>query len=264
MKFPPSLFLANPSDDISTGSIYTTETPKMPFPVLPKTPVPHLSLSAAGLVALADLQTIARRAALTGTSSWLDALVLAPGLHYQQAAEEVISGTDSDAGSAVTTRAFGSGNDGSGGGVFAAEALADGTNRPVRVTNPGMLLLLSRVRLQEDRRTKRERKQTTLRKRHSGGGVEAFAAGGDDKIHDDEHRVVFLDVGTLNSGKRKRAGRAFTSADAAGGGGDWEFERASNVLYLASPLLTAGAVTMMVLLGDCKPSQKPHHPFFII
>ncbi|KAF6795363.1 hypothetical protein CMUS01_15938 [Colletotrichum musicola] len=221
----------------------------MPFPILPKTPIPHLSLSSAGLIALADLQTLSRRTALTGTSSWLDALVLAPGLHYHQAAEEAIS-DDSSSASAVTSRAFDGADNaadpGPGGGVFAAETLADGTNKRIRVTNPGMLLLLSRIKIQEEKKRSREIRQTTLRKRRSGdgGGIEALDAG--DKIHDDEHKVIFLDVGTLPSG-RKRTGRAFASAN---GGGDWEFERASNMLYLASPLLTASAVTMMVLLGD--------------
>lgn len=56
--------------------------------------MPGLSLSAAGLLVLADLHTIAQRTAITGGSSWLDALVLAPGLHYQQAADAL----DRDAG----------------------------------------------------------------------------------------------------------------------------------------------------------------------
>lgn len=51
------------------------------------TPIPRLSLSAGGLLALADLNTIAQRTAIAGGSSWLDAFVLAPGLHYQQAAD---------------------------------------------------------------------------------------------------------------------------------------------------------------------------------
>lgn len=51
------------------------------------TPIPSLSLSAAGLLALADLHTVAQRTVITGGSSWLDALVLAPGLQYQQAVD---------------------------------------------------------------------------------------------------------------------------------------------------------------------------------
>ncbi|GIZ38748.1 hypothetical protein CKM354_000215200 [Cercospora kikuchii] len=42
-----------------------------------------ISLDTAGLVALADLSSILRRCALTGTSSILDAFVIAPGLHRQ-------------------------------------------------------------------------------------------------------------------------------------------------------------------------------------
>lgn len=53
------------------------------------TPIPTLSLSAGGLLALADLHTIAQRTVITGGSSWWDALVLAPGLHYQQAADSL-------------------------------------------------------------------------------------------------------------------------------------------------------------------------------
>ncbi|OBT80904.1 hypothetical protein VF21_00166 [Pseudogymnoascus sp. 05NY08] len=53
----------------------------------PATPVPGVALSASGLLALADLSTIANRTAITGTSTWLDMLVLAPGLHNQQSAD---------------------------------------------------------------------------------------------------------------------------------------------------------------------------------
>ncbi|KAF7552751.1 hypothetical protein G7046_g7320 [Stylonectria norvegica] len=53
------------------------------------TPIPSLSISASGLLALADLQTVAHRTVLTGGSTWLDALVLAPGMHYQQACDSL-------------------------------------------------------------------------------------------------------------------------------------------------------------------------------
>ncbi|EFQ32702.1 uncharacterized protein GLRG_07846 [Colletotrichum graminicola M1.001] len=169
----------------------------MPFPVLSKEPFPQLSLSAAGLVALADLQTIANRTALTGTSSWFDALVLAPGLHYQQAADGV-------AGSAVTAETS-SGTP----GIFGTQALPGGRRIDVRVTNPGMLLFLSRLGVRD----------TELL------------------------RIITLDVGTLGSRGRRR-GRAFAH-DA-----DWEFERASHLLYLTTPALTFAALTIMVLLAD--------------
>ncbi|KAF4448703.1 hypothetical protein F53441_7912 [Fusarium austroafricanum] len=52
-------------------------------------PIPNLTLSASGLLVLADLRTISRRTALTGGASWVDAFVLAPGLHYQQACDDL-------------------------------------------------------------------------------------------------------------------------------------------------------------------------------
>ncbi|KAI6882554.1 hypothetical protein D0869_08754 [Hortaea werneckii] len=63
---------------------------------------PKVSLDAAGLVALADLTTVARRTALTGTSCLLDALVLCPGLHKQQNAPE-LNGGEYPACAAMTT-----------------------------------------------------------------------------------------------------------------------------------------------------------------
>ncbi|CAK1354442.1 uncharacterized protein RHO25_001764 [Cercospora beticola] len=52
----------------------------------------RISLDAAGLVALADLSTLAKRTALTGTSSLLDMFVIAPGLHRQQTAVDLNHG----------------------------------------------------------------------------------------------------------------------------------------------------------------------------
>ncbi|KAI1181259.1 hypothetical protein F4777DRAFT_573333 [Nemania sp. FL0916] len=60
------------------------------FPNWTQTPIPHVDISAAGLLALADLSTIQQRTRISG-ASWLDALLLAPGLHYQQAADAVLS-----------------------------------------------------------------------------------------------------------------------------------------------------------------------------
>ncbi|KAK1713802.1 uncharacterized protein BDZ83DRAFT_763274 [Colletotrichum acutatum] len=207
----------------------------MPFPVLSKEPIPGLSLSAAGLVALADLQTIANRTALTGTSSWFDALVLAPGLHYQQAADSV-AGT-SGAVTAQTSAAFGYGSAAAGGGggnggagIFGTQALPGGRKKDVKVTNPGMLLFLSRLGVQEERAREKELKR---RKLAGGGGI------------------ITLDVGTLATSRKRgrsrsqnRRGRAFEHDS------EWEFERGSHLLYLASPVLTFAALTIMILLAD--------------
>ncbi|KAK7455423.1 hypothetical protein Landi51_02627 [Colletotrichum acutatum] len=225
----------------------------MPFPVLSKEPIPGLSLSAAGLVALADLQTIANRTALTGTSSWFDALVLAPGLHYQQAADSV-AGT-SGAVTAQTSAAFGYGSAAAGGGggnggagIFGTQALPGGRKKDVKVTNPGMLLFLSRLGVQEERAREKELKR---RKLAGGGGVEAFGAGGVGGGGGSGEKIITLDVGTLATSRKRgrsrsqnRRGRAFEHDS------EWEFERGSHLLYLASPVLTFAALTIMILLAD--------------
>jgi hypothetical protein len=65
-----------------------------------------ISLDAAGLVALADLATISERTALTGTASFLDILLLAPGIHRQQAASEVNGGELPTTGAMTTGYVF--------------------------------------------------------------------------------------------------------------------------------------------------------------
>ena len=55
-------------------------------------PIAGVSLDATGLIALADLTTIAKHTALSGTSSFLDLLVLCPGIHRQQYATELNGG----------------------------------------------------------------------------------------------------------------------------------------------------------------------------
>lgn len=47
------------------------------------------TVEAGGIVALADLTTIAERTALMGKSSWFDTLVIAPGIHLQQRSAEL-------------------------------------------------------------------------------------------------------------------------------------------------------------------------------
>ncbi|KAK0632237.1 hypothetical protein B0T14DRAFT_541674 [Immersiella caudata] len=67
------------------------------FPEWTTRPIPGVSLSAGGLLALADLSTVGMRTVITGGSSWLDTLLLTPGLHYQQAADELARRTSSSA-----------------------------------------------------------------------------------------------------------------------------------------------------------------------
>ncbi|KAK0671210.1 hypothetical protein QBC41DRAFT_60414 [Cercophora samala] len=77
----------------------TTTTPFIPS--WTTKPFPGISLSAGGLLALADLQTIAKRTAITGGASWADAFLLAPGLHYQQAAGDLSRRTDTGGASTI-------------------------------------------------------------------------------------------------------------------------------------------------------------------
>ncbi|KAK0201284.1 hypothetical protein DFS33DRAFT_1375876 [Desarmillaria ectypa] len=65
-----------------------------------------LTLQAAGLVALADLSAVSLRTALMGTASYLDILVLAPGMHQQQSADEVNRGEFPMTGSMTTGNIF--------------------------------------------------------------------------------------------------------------------------------------------------------------
>ncbi|KAF8436712.1 hypothetical protein BGX38DRAFT_1099131 [Terfezia claveryi] len=52
-------------------------------------PLPRFVVEAGGLVALADLTTIAERTALMGKAWWLDILVIAPGIHLHQRSAEL-------------------------------------------------------------------------------------------------------------------------------------------------------------------------------
>lgn len=65
-----------------------------------------VSLEASGLIALADLQIIAHRTALTGSASFLDILFLAPGIHCQQAASEINGGEYPTAGAMTSGYVF--------------------------------------------------------------------------------------------------------------------------------------------------------------
>ncbi|KAJ4218923.1 hypothetical protein NW759_008076 [Fusarium solani] len=74
--------------NLDTKNSHLHNQPRSLIPSWTTTPLPGIVLSASGLLALADLRTISRRTALVGGASWVDALVLAPGLHYQQACDD--------------------------------------------------------------------------------------------------------------------------------------------------------------------------------
>ena len=67
-------------------------------------PLPKVTLDAAGLLALADLSAIAERTALVGGASLLDIFVLCPGIHRQQAAVDLNKGEYESLNDAQTLR----------------------------------------------------------------------------------------------------------------------------------------------------------------
>lgn len=60
-------------------------------------------VEAGGIVAIADLPTIASRSALTGGATWLDIFVLCPGIHLQQRAAELANQGELPPTAAMTT-----------------------------------------------------------------------------------------------------------------------------------------------------------------
>lgn len=164
-------------------------------------PIPNFSLSASGLIVLADLSTIAQRTALRGGSSWLDSLLLAPGLHYQQAADDL-------------TRS------GSAQVLTAVEIDRNGKPTAHRIVNQAVVSYVLRVAK--------------------------------------EGRTVVLDVGEIpvrkgSFGMRRRRGRLGQRAMLYGGPEDLRegLSWAAQLLYVASPVLTCVAITLVVLLEDC-------------
>ncbi|KAK1238993.1 hypothetical protein MKX08_006054 [Trichoderma sp. CBMAI-0020] len=193
------------------------------------TPIPNLSLSAGGLLALADLNTIAQRTAIAGGSSWLDAFVLAPGLHYQQAAD-------------LLTPEYGAGR------PVLSMAL-DGGRRYV-VNNVAMVKYLRRL---WERQGKYGVVTLYVEMDPSGGfggSVLAFASS------------LSLLLGHETADKRDNTSRRWQRRQQRGLKKLREIDHeshvrevlemdwVSHVLYLLSPLLTVSAIVLMVLLQD--------------
>ncbi|KAI8624866.1 hypothetical protein F5Y19DRAFT_280326 [Xylariaceae sp. FL1651] len=165
------------------------------FPNWSQAPIPGLDISASGLLALADLGTIAQRTRISGGASWLDALLLAPGLHYQQAADAVFDEPL----------------------PYNAVELVDGKTSTYNIANIATLQYLESVgragqRVVVDVGMTPQRnffRYANKRKRHSLGQRAVI-------WHDQEANIGWL----------------------------------SEVLYLASPLLTVTAFVFMVLLQE--------------
>lgn len=188
----------------------------MGFPNWTTEPIPGVSLSAAGLLALANLSTTAKRTAISGGCNWLDAVVLVPGLHYNQAADKL-----EDAGSSGTSPSF----------LSAVETVQDGQNLTFPVRNTATANYIRRI-----------------------------ARPG---------QTVTLDVGcppNTTSRFRLRRSKSGRHATLYAGHGMSDLGWVSQVLYLASPVLTLVAFAFIVLLRDCErppclvtlPTLSPH------
>lgn len=181
------------------------------IPSWTSTPIPNLSLSAGGLLALADLNTIAQRTAITGGSSWLDALVLAPGLHYQQAADaldqESAPGLSAELGLTAAIESMGEGQE----------------ERHYTIHNIAMVNFLKRLWQYEQQ-----------------DGTVTLNVG----LAKEKEEVERLIKRLANIMRSQGASAADITES------DIHLDWISHVLYLCSPVLTVAASTFMILLGD--------------
>lgn len=187
------------------------------------TPFPNFSLSASGLIVLADLSTVAQRTALRGGSSWLDSLLLVPGLHYQQAADELLA--HGDLSSPSSSEAV----------LHAVEVARDGDvdgdeDRPAvshRIVNRAVVGYILRAA--------REGSTVVL----------------------DVGEVPPVGGPSSRGWRVGRGGGGRASVYPMGGGDVPDLGWAAHLLYLASPVLTCVAAVFVVLLGDSRSSRSP-------
>lgn len=217
-------------------------------------PIPYLSLSAGGLLALADLNTVAQRTAITGGSSWLDALVLAPGLHYQQAADAL----DQPAGSSGKSLTAALGVD-----MVAVETRPDGTEvRRYVVRNAAMVHYLQRLwESSSSSSSSTDYDDDEGGEEESGGGGGGGGAGGVETVtinvgvarrknSDDAERLLRRGMAMIRQ-RRLRATKPAAAQQHHPHGTDiFELDWLSHVFYILSPILTVTAVALMVLLSD--------------
>ena len=205
--------------------------PRALIPTWTSRPIPGISLSAGGLLALADLHTVAQRTAIKGGSSWLDSLVLAPGLHYQQAAESLgaegvflpaAGGPSPAANRMVGTRAAQESDSGLDDGRMRAMEPGGGNGRETShlVNNTAMASFIGNLCRDKD-----------------------------------VGSLLTLNVGMKpkKGEKRRQPGKLLKEVEE-------DIDWLSHLLYLGTPILTAIAIVFMILLEDCKTTS----PFFSV
>ncbi|KAK4162044.1 hypothetical protein QBC43DRAFT_322785 [Cladorrhinum sp. PSN259] len=192
-------------------------------------PFPGITLSAGGLLALADLHTIAERTAITGGASWMDILLLAPGLHYQQAADQLFR----KGGEAIVAMV----DKGSGSAERPIEFELDRNDDAAAATGGNGAAPKKTSTLNRSQSLKINNAATAQY-------IQSIAKPGE---------VVTLDVGRLVASKgryklkRSNSGyhaSAWLETNSSGIG--W----VSHILYLLGPLLTFGTIALAVLFKD--------------
>ncbi|KAM3494327.1 hypothetical protein MY3957_002335 [Beauveria namnaoensis] len=223
-------------DDEATRILLQHHAPLIPS--WTSTPIPSLSFSAGGLLALADLGTIARRTAVVGGASWLDALVLAPGLHYQQAADALLEQATtlaSEPGLAAVAVERPPG----GRATHPVVSSSRSVPRSYAIRNIAMADYLRRLWAGEDVGDGAAAEKKTV-------VVGVRAERGKDA---DESGQMLLRSGMAML-RRQRRQQAQAAAAAADDDDLWRLVWLSHLLYVLSPLLTLAAIVFMVLLGD--------------
>ncbi|KAM3522615.1 hypothetical protein NHJ13051_005558 [Beauveria bassiana] len=220
-------------------------------PLIPSwtsTPIPSLSFSAGGLLALADLGTIARRTAVVGGASWLDALVLAPGLHYQQAADALLEQAAtlaSEPGLAAVAVERPPGGRATHPVVSSSSSSSSSSApRSYAIHNIAMADYLRRLWAGQNAGdgAAAEKKTVVVGVRVEGG-----------KDADESGKMLLRSgMAILRRQRRQKAQVAAAAAAAAADDDDdlWQLVWLSHLLYVLSPLLTLAATVFMVLLGD--------------
>ncbi|KAM0669567.1 hypothetical protein ACQRIU_003129 [Beauveria bassiana] len=222
-------------DDEATRILLQHHAPLIPS--WTSTPIPSLSFSAGGLLALADLGTIARRTAVVGGASWLDALVLAPGLHYQQAADALLEQATtlaSEPGLAAVAVERPPG----GRATHPVVSSSSSAPRSYAIRNIAMADYLRRLWAGEDvgDGAAAEKKTVVV-------GVRAERG----KDADESGQMLLRSGMAMLRRQRRQQAQAAVAAD---DDDLWRLVWLSHLLYVLSPLLTLAAIVFMVLLGD--------------